>query len=134
MLIIAGSFGHTGAAQLAARGAGRAGAGLVTLVGPASLYPVYAAGVREAMTATLPDDEGRIRFDAARLTELTAGKTAVVIGPGIGTHDDAAATVRWLLQETALPIVLDADADDPRPRPRRCAPPRAAPADASPGR
>ena len=37
-----------------ARGAGRAGAGLVTVVAPASLYPVYAAGVREAMTAALP--------------------------------------------------------------------------------
>jgi len=110
VLIIAGSFGHTGAAQLAARGAGRAGAGLVTLVGPASLYPVYAAGVREAMTATLPDDDGLLRFDPARLADLTAGKSAVVIGPGIGTHADAAATVRWLLQETALPIVLDADA------------------------
>ena len=110
VLIIAGSFGHTGAAQLAARGAGRAGAGLVTLVGPASLYPVYAAGVREAMTATLPDDDGRIRFDAVRLAALVAGKTAVVIGPGVGTHEGAEQTVRWLLAETALPMVLDADA------------------------
>jgi NAD(P)H-hydrate epimerase len=110
VLIIAGSFGHTGAAQLAARGAGRAGAGLVTLVGPESLYPAYAAGVLEAMTATLPDDAGRIRFDAARLAALAAGKQAVVIGPGVGTHDGAAATVRWLLDETVLPIVLDADA------------------------
>lgn len=110
VLIIAGSHGHTGAAHLAARGAGRAGAGLVTLVGPASLYPVYAAGVLEAMTGTLPDDAGRIRFDAARLAALVAGKTAVVIGPGVGTHGGAAATVRWLLEQTALPIVLDADA------------------------
>ncbi|MBX3024413.1 NAD(P)H-hydrate dehydratase [bacterium] len=110
VLIIAGSFGHTGAAQLAARGAGRVGAGLVTLVGPRSLYPVYAAGVLEAMTETLPDDDGRIRFDAARLAALVGGKSAVVIGPGIGTHHGAAATVRWLLEETGLPIVLDADA------------------------
>jgi NAD(P)H-hydrate epimerase len=110
VLVIAGSFGKTGAAQLASRAAARAGAGLVTVVGPASLYPIYAAGVREAMTETLPDEGGRIRFDAARLQELLAGKTAVVIGPGIGTHDDAARTVRWLLANAELPMVIDADA------------------------
>ncbi len=110
VLIIAGSFGKTGAAQLAARGAARAGAGLVTLVGPSSLYPVYAAGVLEAMTEVLPDDEGRIRFDERRLSELLSGKTAVVIGPGIGTHDDAGRVVRWLLGRAEVPVVLDADA------------------------
>ncbi|MFN8641122.1 MAG: NAD(P)H-hydrate dehydratase [Candidatus Binatia bacterium] len=110
VLIVAGSHGHTGAAQLAARGAGRVGAGLVTVVAPDSLYPVYAAGVREAMTAALPDDGGRIRFDAERLRALVAGATAVVIGPGVGTHDGATETLRWLLAETALPLVLDADA------------------------
>jgi NAD(P)H-hydrate epimerase len=110
VLIIAGSFGKTGAAQLAARAAGRAGAGLVTLVAPASLYPVYAAGALEVMTEALPDDDGRIRFDEVRLAALLEGKTAVVIGPGIGTHDGAARTVRWLLANVELPIVVDADA------------------------
>ncbi len=110
VLILAGSFGRTGAAHLAARGAGRAGAGLVTLVAPASLYPVFAAGVREAMTATLPDDDGRIRFDASALAALLAGKSAVVAGPGLGTHEGAARTVRWLLEQAEVPLVLDADA------------------------
>jgi NAD(P)H-hydrate epimerase len=110
VLIIAGSFGKTGAAQLAARAAGRAGAGLVTLVAPASLYPVYAAGALEVMTEALPDDDGRIQFDEVRLAALLDGKTAVVIGPGIGTHDGAARTVRWLLANSELPIVVDADA------------------------
>jgi ADP-dependent NAD(P)H-hydrate dehydratase / NAD(P)H-hydrate epimerase len=110
VLVIAGSFGKTGAAQLAARAAGRAGAGLVTLVAPASLYPIYAGGTLEAITATLPDDDGRIRFDEVQLAALLEGKTAVVIGPGIGTHDGAARTVRWLLANSELPIVIDADA------------------------
>lgn len=110
VLVIAGSLGHTGAAQLATRAAGRAGAGLATVAGPASLYPVYAAGVREAMTARLPDDDGRIRFDAVALAELTAGKAVVVIGPGIGTHEDARRAVVWLLERADQPLVLDADA------------------------
>jgi NAD(P)H-hydrate epimerase len=110
VLIIAGSFGKTGAPQLAARAAARVGAGLVTVVAPASLYPVYAAGVLEAMTEALPDEDGRIRFDSARLAALIAGKAAVVIGPGIGTHEAAERTVRWLLANAELPIVVDADA------------------------
>ncbi len=110
VLIIAGSFGKTGAAQLAARGAGRVGAGLVTVVAPASLYPVYAAGALEVMTEALPDEDGRIRFDSARLAALVTGKTAVVVGPGVGTHEGAERTVRWLLANADLPIVVDADA------------------------
>jgi len=110
VLVIAGSFGKTGAAQLAARAAARVGAGLVTVVAPASLYAVYAAGVLEAMTEALPDDDGRIRFDATRLQQMLEGKTAVVIGPGVGTHEGAARTVQWLLAHTTLPIVVDADA------------------------
>ncbi len=110
VLVLAGSFGHTGAAQLATRAAGRAGAGLVTVVAPASLYAVYAAGVREAMTEALPDEDGRIGFDPVRLAVLAAGKAASVVGPGLGTHAGAADTVRWLLAEARVPLLLDADA------------------------
>jgi NAD(P)H-hydrate epimerase len=110
LLIIAGSFGKTGAARLASRAALRAGAGLVTLVGPASLYTIYATAVVEVMTDVLPDRDGRISFDERKLTALLEGKSALVVGPGIGTHEDAFATVTWLLSRSNLPIVLDADA------------------------
>lgn len=110
VLVIAGSFGKTGAAQLVSRAAARAGAGLVTLVGPRSLYPIYAAGVLEAMTDALPDRDGRMLFDEPYLKALVAGKTAVVIGPGIGTHGDASRIVSWLLEHAGIPVVLDADA------------------------
>jgi hydroxyethylthiazole kinase-like uncharacterized protein yjeF len=110
VLVIAGSFGKTGAAQLVSRAALRAGAGLVTLVGPRSLYPIYAGGVLEVMTDALPDRDGRIRFDEDHLRRLAEGKAAAVIGPGIGTHTDAARTVRWLLRHLEIPVVLDADA------------------------
>jgi NAD(P)H-hydrate epimerase len=110
LLVIAGSFGKTGAAQLVSRAALRSGAGLVTLVGPASLYSVYASGVLEAMTEVLPDRDGGMLFEETALRRLVAGKSAVAIGPGIGTHDDAVAIVRWLLAQEGLPVLLDADA------------------------
>jgi NAD(P)H-hydrate epimerase len=110
LLVVAGSFGKTGAAQLVTRAAQRVGAGLVTLVGPRSLYPIYAGGAVEAMTDALPDRDGRILFDPERLQELVAGKSAVAIGPGIGTHEEARQVVRWLLGNLTVPLVLDADA------------------------
>lgn len=110
LLIIAGSLGKTGAAQLATRAAVRGGAGLVTLVGPASLYAVYAQAVVEAMTETLPDVDGRIRFDEQHLRHVSAGKTALLIGPGIGVDDEVRTVVQWLIAHAAIPMVLDADA------------------------
>lgn len=110
VLVIAGSFGKTGAPQLVSRAASRAGAGLVTLVGPQSLYAVYAAGVLEAMTEVLPDRDGRVLFEERALSRLLEGKNAVVIGPGLGTHEDAARIVRWFLGREGLRVVLDADA------------------------
>jgi len=110
VVVIAGSRGKTGAAILAAHAAARSGAGLVTIAGPASLNPIYAGGFPEAMTAELPDRDGRVGFDPGALRELCAGKTALVVGPGLGTHDDVRRIVEWVLAESSASLVLDADA------------------------
>lgn len=110
VLLVAGSRGHTGAARLAARAALRSGAGLVTLAGPASLNPIFCCGGDEWMTAPLGDRDGRVRFSAAEIRRLIAGKRAVVAGPGIGTHADAARLIAFLVRQSDAPMVLDADA------------------------
>lgn len=110
VLVLAGSRGHTGAALMAAHAAGRAGAGLTTLAGPASLNAIFSLGAPEVMTATLAERDGFVEFDETALRRLVEGKTAVVVGPGIGVHDGAAALVRFLLAEVGLPMVIDADA------------------------
>ncbi len=110
VLVIAGSRGRTGAARLAAHAACRAGAGLTTLAGPASLNDLLASSVPEAMTALLSDAEGFVRFDEGGVRTVLEGKTAIVVGPGIGTHDDAQKLIRFLLKEIDLPMVVDADA------------------------
>ncbi len=109
-LVIAGSRGHSGAAILAAHAAARVGAGLTTLAGPAALNDIFCSGPPEVMTAPLSDADGRLRFVEAELRAALVGKTAVAVGPGIGTHADAANLVRFLLREAEVPIVLDADA------------------------
>ncbi|MDE2292109.1 MAG: bifunctional ADP-dependent NAD(P)H-hydrate dehydratase/NAD(P)H-hydrate epimerase, partial [Elusimicrobia bacterium] len=65
VLVVAGSRGMTGAAVLAARGALRAGAGLVTVATPESQQPVVAGHLVEGMTLPLQEtSHGTIRADA----------------------------------------------------------------------
>ena len=110
LLTIAGSTGKTGAAVLTAEAGLRAGAGLSTLACPASLNPVLEMKLTEVMTALLSDREGAVAMDAiAGVMSICAGKQAVVIGPGLGIGDGSRALVDALLQQSALPIVVDAD-------------------------
>lgn len=109
-LIIAGSRGHSGAALLTAHAAARAGAGLTTLAGPASLNTIFSLGRPEVMTAPLRDGDGQVQFDESQIRAALEGKDAVVVGPGLGTHEEAQKLVRFLVSEMALPLVLDADA------------------------
>jgi len=105
VLVVGGSPGKVGAPQLVARGALRAGAGLVTIAaGPAAVASLDAR-VLEAMTA---------RIDPSKLAESLDGilehKQAVALGPGLGLGDEARAVVSHLLAAWAGPVVVDADA------------------------
>jgi ADP-dependent NAD(P)H-hydrate dehydratase / NAD(P)H-hydrate epimerase len=114
MLIIAGSRGKSGAAILAARGALRMGAGLVTAAIPRSIGAIVATGQPELMTAPMPDHEGHFAALATldELKSLAPGMSALVVGPGIGMSDDTRDLVAWLVREGAQPdrpLLIDAD-------------------------
>lgn len=108
--IIAGSRGKAGAAILAARGALRAGAGLVTVFCPESLEPTVVAALPETMTRGLPERDGSFAPEAAEtILEAIEGFDAAAIGPGLGTSPGAVAVLRRVLA-TRRPLVCDADA------------------------
>jgi NAD(P)H-hydrate epimerase len=111
LLVIAGSYGKSGAAALCAMAGLRAGAGLVTLGVPASLHDSLAGRQSEVMVEPLPEAAPGILGQAAldRLRTLFEGKTAVAIGPGLGTHDETAEVARALVGTSRLPMVVDAD-------------------------
>jgi hydroxyethylthiazole kinase-like uncharacterized protein yjeF len=112
-LIVAGSLGKSGAAVLAARGALRSGAGLVTVATPLDVLPVVAAGASEMMTAPLVATEAGTAslrsFDYGRIGEMVRDKSVMAVGPGLSTHTETQQFIRAIVAETDLPIVLDAD-------------------------
>ena len=111
LLVLSGSTGKTGAATLAALGALRTGAGLVTVGVPASLNPVLENKLTEAMTFPLPETgDGSLSLEAEKeILRLMEGKTAVALGPGLSTHAETTALVKRIVAQCRLPIVIDAD-------------------------
>ncbi len=112
LLILAGSRGKSGAATLAALGAIRAGAGLVTVACPEGVQPVLAAKLTEAMTEGLPETgAGTASLSGLeRLLWLMDRKRAVAMGPGIGLHEETRELARRFMAEAPLSLVVDADA------------------------
>jgi len=110
-LIVAGAPGRAGAAILAARGAVRAGAGLVTVAVPSPLVAAVDVGSLESMTLALPaDGSGALALEAADAAlAAAAGKDAVAVGPGLGQEPGAREAIHLLALRCPLPLVLDAD-------------------------
>ncbi|HAA03019.1 MAG TPA: bifunctional ADP-dependent NAD(P)H-hydrate dehydratase/NAD(P)H-hydrate epimerase [Syntrophobacteraceae bacterium] len=108
----AGSPGKTGAAAMLCQGAGRVGAGLVTLFVPASLNPILEIKLTEAMTLPLTETSNQCLGSTALPEILRAleGKQSFAMGPGISVHPEALALVRELVNQCPCPLVLDADA------------------------
>jgi NAD(P)H-hydrate epimerase len=111
LLVVAGSVGKTGAAVLAAGGALRAGAGLVTVATPEPCLAVVAAARAEVMSEQLPATAGGGLDEAglARLLRLAAERDAVVLGPGLGQDPRTRALVRAFVPACPVPLVIDAD-------------------------
>src|SRR5688572_12590809 len=89
VLVVAGSYGMSGAAVLCGSAALRGGAGLVRIAVPNSILPVVAAGNPCFMTLPLPhDDQGRIAESAeATLVEQMQMSTVAALGPGLGRSE-----------------------------------------------
>ena len=110
VLLVAGSVGKSGAAGLAAVGALRSGAGLVTVATPRPCQPTVAGFAPDCMTEALDaTPDGCVDFSALeRVLELAAD--VIAVGPGLGVGPSVSAFVHGLLERTGAPVILDADA------------------------
>ena len=102
-VVVSGDISATGAARLAARGALRAGAGLVTLASPRDAFAINASALTAVMIRAI--DTG------AEFAGLLEDKrlNASVIGPGAGVGERARDLVLAALS-AQRGLVLDADA------------------------
>lgn len=116
VLLVAGSRRFTGAPQLAALGAARAGAGLVTLATGGSTHPILAAHLLEPTFLVLEDDAQGV-LDPAPAAEAIRHAAdrykALLIGPGLAQDDRTVRLLELLLCEeglpSELPVVVDAE-------------------------
>jgi ADP-dependent NAD(P)H-hydrate dehydratase / NAD(P)H-hydrate epimerase len=102
-VVLSGGMASTGAARMAARGALRAGAGLVTIASPPSALAVNAAASLAVMVRAV-DGAGEL---AAFLSD--ARRNVVVLGPGGGVGQLMRELVSTALSGERA-VVLDADA------------------------
>jgi hydroxyethylthiazole kinase-like uncharacterized protein yjeF len=112
-VVVSGSLTHSGAARLAARGALRAGAGLVTIASPREALAVNAAATLAIMVRAA---DGARELDALLQDRRL---NAVLLGPGGGIGEGTRAQVLTALAGHRA-VVLDADAltsfaDEPQP-------------------
>ena len=103
-LLVCGSLGKMGAAVLSAKACVHSGPGLVTSHVPLSGNIILQSTIPEAML-DLDTDENIF----SKIPDLTP-YTSIAVGPGIGTASQTQQALKLLIQNSALPLIIDADA------------------------
>lgn len=102
--LVAGSSGKTGAALLSAEACLRTGVGLLSVHLPKNAAIPLQTYLPEAMIDIDKSDDY-----CSEVRDLQS-YTAVGAGPGLGRHTDTVNVLKKIIQETTVPLVLDADA------------------------
>jgi NAD(P)H-hydrate epimerase len=104
-LLLAGSLGKMGAARLSGYAALRSGLGLLTMHIPAHGNAILQTGLPEAMLSMDDND-----LYITHLPKELGAYNAIGIGPGIGKNSATEKAFKFLIQESHVPLVIDADA------------------------
>ncbi|BBO23133.1 MAG: NAD(P)H-hydrate dehydratase [Fimbriimonadaceae bacterium] len=111
VLIIAGSSRMPGAAALAALGALRSGAGLVSVAGVADVCRAISTNMPEVVLLPLSEEGGLLGPSAAQeLLSFDPKFDAAVIGPGLTQGEAVQGFLKELWKDWRVPTVVDADA------------------------
>ncbi|GJG87734.1 bifunctional NAD(P)H-hydrate repair enzyme [Gemmatimonadetes bacterium T265] len=104
--VVGGAAGMAGAAALASDAALRSGAGMVRAVVAPESVPILQNGLHAAMATAwpAPDDADTLQHAVLDWAD------AILLGPGLGRSDAAAALLERVLSAWRGPVVVDADA------------------------
>jgi len=104
LALVGGGPGMPGAVVLACRAALRSGIGLVrALVAPGNVSAIV-----EAAPSALISEWPTSKKEISR--EISGWADAIVMGPGLGRSDDTRELIQRILQDSQVPVLLDADA------------------------
>ena len=102
--LVCGSKGKMGAAVLSAKACLRSGPGLVTIHIPQSGNTILQTAVPEAMLSLDADED-----IFSGLPDLSA-YSSIAIGPGIGQAVGTSRALKLMMQNSTIPLIVDADA------------------------
>ena len=108
-VIIGGSKGKTGAPIMSNMACIRSGAGLTTCVIPGNLNTIFESFVAEAMSFPLGDCDYFNVYEIEEVLAFLNDKTVCALGPGIGREASTKEFVNKIIENTLIPIVIDAD-------------------------
>jgi NAD(P)H-hydrate epimerase len=110
-LLLCGSKGMTGSAELASQAALRSGCGMVHLAIPESIVSILSTKLTEPVLHPIAETpKGTPAYkNAGPIIEKSASMQAALIGPGISFNFSTCRLVRDLAAKLLIPVVLDAD-------------------------
>jgi len=111
IFLLAGARGYAGAASLAARGALRSGAGLVTLGVPEKIYSLAAEKEEEVMVRPLAStSQGTLAYASfSEIKKFMVTQNVLGIGPGLTREASTQKLIRRVIETSLIPLVIDAD-------------------------
>ncbi|MCR5649812.1 MAG: NAD(P)H-hydrate dehydratase [Lachnospiraceae bacterium] len=105
VLLIAGSKKMSGAAVLSANAAFRSGCGMVRVYTPKENRGILQETVPEAIVSVYDEED-----PLSEIKECFEWCDVVAIGPGLSFSDSAKALVKFVFENSPVPVVADADA------------------------
>ncbi len=111
VLVIGGSYEMPNAVYLASQGAVNSGAGLVKVMFPSLAYNAIAPKTCEQILVPVESNKrGRISANAVTRIEKELKKcSCVVLGCGMGVDDDTRNVTEFVIRNSAVPVIIDAD-------------------------
>lgn len=109
-LMFCGSYGMAGAAILSAKAALRTGVGILKAVICDGIYTAFTSSVPEAVCVPVPQNEkGTLSPDNIDISPLLSSCSAVLVGCGLGNNSDTAEITKKIIENSEVPVVIDAD-------------------------
>lgn len=111
VLVIGGSYEMPGAVYFASQAAVNSGVGLIKVAFPSVAYSAVAPKTYEQVLVPLESNKsGRISQNSVKRIEKELKKcSCVVVGCGMGVDEDIKAVTEFVLKNSDVPVILDAD-------------------------